>query len=1598
MSQNRSRFVLLCQQALACAVVVAAAAPAAGVVDLDIVAPPSSAPAPRAGGAATSGTATQGSLVASEPVEPVVTEVPITDARGLLVQRDTKADASQRLARTADAAGPDAGPPAALSLPERVRGFATVGVTWDRADHLTDDQITVSVRSLQDGEWSDWQAIPYDADHGPDPDSEEAQHARNGTDAVVVGDVDDVQVRAVTADGATLPDDMSLAIVDPGETVAPVRQQPAIDTARLASASVATDTTEPAPTDPVDPAPTDPVDPVDPGTDAELVGTPADVTPRPKIFSRAQWGADERMRDKSSLHYAEVHAGFVHHTVNANGYTKDEVPSILRGIYAYHTQSRGWSDIGYNFLVDRFGRIWEGRYGGVDRPVVGAHTLNYNDDAFAMSSIGNYETAQPSDALLRAYGRLFAWKLSLHGISASSKRQWVHDRWLPAINGHRDVGQTACPGKYLYAKIPLIREYAAADQRPFTSRGLDTDLAGSRWPDLVVREKGTNKSFVVRTGGQVGFAGATTAASGWSDTDLLAATQDVTGDGVPDMLARSATTKETGVYPGDGAGHFGAAVKTMTKFRNLDQLVAAGDLDGNGTNDVVGRRADNKALKLYPGKGDGGFGKGRLLAADWTYSATIGSGDLNGDGRADLVVRKDDSLLLVPGTGRVALGTPTALPRTWGGYDLVAGMGDVTNDGLPDLVARVAKTKLTFVYPGDGKGGLGMRFGPFGQFKDVDFLAGAGPVAGTTYNDLVGRAANGRMVLFANRGGTSIDGVGATGAGFGDTNLVLNVGDWNGDGYGDVLTRQASTGSMLLRAGDGNGGLDGPGRGLEGLELGRPGRRGRRHHRRRLPRPDGPALRRLDADLPGQRRHRLQGQLRRPQRDQLERPARGRAVERRRRARQPAPQGRRHAGGLRGQRPGRPDREREDGGVRHRGVRLDDRRGRRRRRRPLGRARPPADERPAVAAAGHVHGLRPAALRGRRLREVRPGGLAAELGGRALRVAPPGPRRRVGVAHPHGAAASCERRDQRRQAVRGARVHVGEQAAAGPEVRHRAPHQLRLGHLTVAVHPRDVVAGGRVVGHERVRLSEHHGAVVDDPRRQRGGEARPERPQRQGDHGHAVGLGGERVQAVRATDHQVGLGEQAPVVGDAQAQRPRGAEPDRAQPVRRQVDQHEPAALDVELVLDQPRGLGHPVRVGRHRELDPLARGVVVERHQRARGVGPELVGEDGGERLTCCGGGHGRTVRNGRMPPMATPGPTRQLEAVIVAGGFGTRLLPLTTHRPKHLLEVGGVPFLEHQVSRLAAAGVGHVVLATSYRADLFEPVLGDGSRWGIRLSYVQEDEPLGTGGAIRNVADVLGEDPEGAVVILNGDVLSGHDLAAQLQDFDTPRGGRPVDVSLHLVEVEDARPFGCVPTDDSGRVTAFVEKSEHPVTRQINAGCYVFRRRVVDTIPTGRAVSVERETFPGLVADDAVVVGYVENAYWRDVGTPAALVAASRDLVLGVATSPAADRAPGPAWVEPGADVAATATVDGGSTVAPGARVGEGARVSGSVLMEGATVGDGAEVVGCVLGPRSTVAAGVHLRDVTLGDGARVAGPLEPGSRVECGEDVPAVSASGR
>ncbi|PZS16280.1 MAG: GDP-mannose pyrophosphorylase [Pseudonocardiales bacterium] len=320
----------------------------------------------------------------------------------------------------------------------------------------------------------------------------------------------------------------------------------------------------------------------------------------------------------------------------------------------------------------------------------------------------------------------------------------------------------------------------------------------------------------------------------------------------------------------------------------------------------------------------------------------------------------------------------------------------------------------------------------------------------------------------------------------------------------------------------------------------------------------------------------------------------------------------------------------------------------------------------------------------------------------------------------------------------------------------------------------------------------------------------------------------------------------------------------------------------------------------------------------------------------------------------------------------MGSRLRPLTLSAPKPMLPTAGVPFLTHLVARIREAGIHHIVLGTSYRAEVFQSYFGDGSAFGVEMEYVVETEPLGTGGGIRNVADRLRAE---TVLIFNGDVLSGVDLRALL----ATHADTDADVTLYLTKVEDPRAFGCVPTDAEGRVTAFLEKDPDPGTDQINAGTYVFRRALVDAIPPGRPVSVERETFPGLLAAGARVFGHVDSTYWRDLGRPADFVAGSADLVLGLAPSPALPGPTGPALVLAGARVDPTAHLSGGTTVGAGAVVWAGAVLDGSVLFDGATIGPGAVVRRSAVGFGAVVGAGAVLEDAVVGDRARI------GARVE-------------
>jgi hypothetical protein len=784
MRPSQARFVTACQQLLALGVVLAVLTPAAGVISIDVVGEAPSGgrsrhvPGDPAGGAAFAAytrEAARPSVLPDEVVDPKLREYPLTAPAGMTARPTALAGRATALR---------GGSEAVTSRPDPVTGYGAVGVTWEKGQRPSEENLGFEVRTRTDADWSEWMTLPYDPEHGPDPRSEEGRHARPGTDVLLVGKVDQVQVRSESTQGAP-PAGMTMSVIAPGHADRTTTERAAIETDGL------------DPTGPVQSETTEPT-----GGDAlDLQAT--SFTPKPVIYSRQQWGADERMRDKSSLHYFEVHAGFVHHTVNANDYSRAEVPGILRSIYAYHTRSLGWSDVGYNFLVDKFGRIWEGRYGGVDRPVVGAHTLGYNDWSFAMSAIGNYETVGPRDAMLQAYGSLFAWKLSLHGVDAASTRQWVGTRYFQAINGHRDAGQTACPGRYLYAKLPVIRRYAARAQSGWSGRELRSNLTGTANPDLIARRASDGQAFIVPTGGLLGLEKPRTQAGLVAGADAVVGSPDLTGDGLGDVLVRSANGTAA-VRPASATG-FGSPIKSTSAFAGRALITAVGDLDEDGHNDLVARNSTTGVLNAYLGNGTGGFVK-QVLPGAWTgYDKLAATGDLDGDHHVDLLARDTAGRLwLHPGTGAGGFAPRVQLAGSWGGYDTITGFGDFTRDGKPDLVVRVAGGKA-YVLPSHGNATFGRRIGPLSRLTNGS-ITGTGNTTGSRAPDLVARRGD-DLATIAHHGTFNLGRPIATGVNLSGANSVFNIGDWDRDGFGDIVFRRISDGALILRRGNGKGGF-----------------------------------------------------------------------------------------------------------------------------------------------------------------------------------------------------------------------------------------------------------------------------------------------------------------------------------------------------------------------------------------------------------------------------------------------------------------------------------------------------------------------------------------------------------------------------------------------------------------------------------------------------------------------------------------------------------------------------------------------------------------------------------------------------------------------
>ncbi|MFF7562191.1 N-acetylmuramoyl-L-alanine amidase [Streptomyces pseudovenezuelae] len=404
-------------------------------------------------------------------------------------------------------------PVAEQGLPRRdVRHFSLVGVIWDDPDTVLHGRVQVRTRASGTDTWSGWQDLETHNDDAADPGTAERTSGRvhGATAPLWVGDSDGVEVRVraeadhrtedtargsrTAATTAPLPTGLRLELVDPGESApAPAGQEGAAGAPRRAVAPRS------APTAPPDEvlaemdASAANADLADPGateipaldrqqTEQELFALRAGeltgqqrvkpyIGPRPRIVTRHGWGADEGLRERKFVYTKKVKAAFVHHTASGNGYSCTQAPSLIRGIYRYHVKSMGWRDIGYNFLVDKCGNIYEGRAGGVAKPVLGAHTLGFNSNSMGIAVLGSFGSKKPPAAVTKAVARLAAWKLGLHGANPNGKTYLKSGGGnlypkgkkvrLNVISGHRDGFATECPGWQLYRKLGSTRTTAA---------------------------------------------------------------------------------------------------------------------------------------------------------------------------------------------------------------------------------------------------------------------------------------------------------------------------------------------------------------------------------------------------------------------------------------------------------------------------------------------------------------------------------------------------------------------------------------------------------------------------------------------------------------------------------------------------------------------------------------------------------------------------------------------------------------------------------------------------------------------------------------------------------------------------------------------------------------------------------------------------------------------------------------------------------------------------------------------------------------------------------------------------------------------------------
>ncbi|WP_127573984.1 FG-GAP-like repeat-containing protein [Georgenia faecalis] len=694
-------------------------------------------PAAAAAGGADDGPPPAATVPDARPVTPEVDLVALAPARDVPDGLDDVAAFPSAAARTT-------APRVSTATTATASEVAVAGVTWPAGD--TDTVTGVYLRSRTGRTWSAWEAVEVT------PDEDLPESSTGGTEPIAVIGADDVEV-AVLATGPV--PEATLAVWDPGESEAD------------AQAAL----------------------PADAGAGGARAAAPT-------IFSRADWGADESVRF-GEVSSNSVRGVVVHHTAGSNSYSAAQVPGIIRGIYSFHAITRGWGDVGYNVLVDKFGRAWEGRYGSRDQAIWGAHASPYNSTMFGISVMGNFDQVAVPEAAMTTVARVTAWMFDRHGIPARG-RTTIDGVTLDRVVGHRDVASTSCPGQYFYPRLDELTDRIAAYQTDLGDRSLDRDLTGDGVPDVVARvgddvrlAAGTRGDGLV-SGGRVGTA--------WDPARTIDA-GDWDGNGTGDLMLTDAAGR-LWFYAGLPGGGWAAQRQIGQGWQIVDLVAAGHDWDGDGDPDLLARRTADGTLWLYPGNGSGGFAAARQVGQGWgvmNLLAMVGT-----PGAPALAARTAaGELRIYRGDGAGGFEpAPTVAGSGWQVMRTLVGVGDRTGDGVGDVLALDTGGTL-WQYPGSSRGGFGARTAVTTGWGGV--RAAARVLDGAATTGLLAVGSGGDLVRWTFGGDPGLRAPAATGVRLASSDLdVTPVGDWDGDGLADLAVRQAN-GNLMLHRGTGAG-------------------------------------------------------------------------------------------------------------------------------------------------------------------------------------------------------------------------------------------------------------------------------------------------------------------------------------------------------------------------------------------------------------------------------------------------------------------------------------------------------------------------------------------------------------------------------------------------------------------------------------------------------------------------------------------------------------------------------------------------------------------------------------------------------------------------